>query len=587
MSAHRDIVGLCSLPTLHAYIPYVQRLWRANKTERAFESVRDGVKEAIERFQETEQRSVRLILEHASGRLAVSRETVVHPHSGRTQPGLESIDEDTFRLIAYEVRNMKESLLNISSVSRRLRELAMPVLFAHCSTDYYGKRGIPPPTISHFVRHLTYKGLCASNLYRDSFGVELPYLPALSSITFDGDDFGSGVPWQVLERCLRLPHLRSVSWGLGAGFAAVDPYPAQVIADMPVRLTSFHCERPRRMWRKLVVEPGSYGLSGIPPESEIANESLCINPVVLRTHETVESLRLMMESARIGPMVELVWPNLREFGLSGEYPAPVDSSPFVDLFQRAPCLTTFSASIALPLHMDRLPLLGQSPQPWIERLELRSLTLAYPDPGDAIFCANMSGLTHLCLCDSPRYYYHLAISKVSNRYNAPILTSSECLTILKRMNMPALDSLALSYVADEADDDLLHYVIYTFPRLHTLELHRYRKDRQEVVQHAHIARLLTRGEMLRHVFLNLDFHDDHGPPGTGNWDEPIFRFDPIHAARGFELVNIMEKCPRLQYVALLRHYERSSQWVEYHPSRCAQSRCVFAERDSINPYFEY
>ncbi|TFK82592.1 hypothetical protein K466DRAFT_603551 [Polyporus arcularius HHB13444] len=576
----RDIIGLCSLPTLQLYIPYAQWLWRVGKTERALEPVRDGIKEAMERFQQ----STELILEHPSGGLALSEDTVAPAHSGRGQSGMESIDEDTFRLIAYEVRNTKGDLLSLSSVSRRLRGLAMPMLFAHCSTDYYGNRGVPPLTIRHFVRHLTYKGLCGS--HRPSFGIELPYLPALSCITFDGDDYGSGVPWPVLERCLRIPQLRSVSWGLGAGFAAMDPYPAHVIADMPVVLTSLHFERPLRMWRTLVFEPDRYGLSVIPPEKEIATESLCMIPLVLRTHETIESLWLVMESASIERMAEMEWPNLREFVLSGEYPRPITSSPFVDLLRRTPRLTTFSASIALPIHMDRLPILGRSPPPWIERLEFRSLTLSYPDPGDAIFCANMSALTHLSLRDSPRYYYHLAIDKVSKRYNAPILTSSECLRILKRMSLPALESLALSYIADEEDQDLLHYVIDTFSQLHTLELHRYRKDRQEVVQHATIARVLSRGEMLRYVFLNLDFHDDHGPPGKGNWEEPISVFDPVHEDRGFELVAIMERCPRLQYVALLRHYELLSQWVEYHPSRCAQSRYVFAETDSINPYFE-
>ena len=84
--------------------------------------------------------------------------------------------------------------------------------------------------------------------------------------------------------------------------------------------------------------------------------------------------------------------------------------------------------------------------------------------------------------------------------------------------------------------------------------------------------------MLQRVFLDLDFPDDHGPPGKGNWDEIILRFDPIHEARGFELAEIMEDCPQLQFVALLRHYELASQWVEYHPSRCAKSGIVYGEK---------
>ena len=119
-------------------------------------------------------------------------------------------------------------------------------------------------------------------------------------------------------------------------------------------------------------------------------------------------------------------------------------------------------------------------------LELRSLSLAYPDPADNIFRANVTALTHLSLSDYPRYYYHVAFTLVSDSYDAPILTSSECLSILQRMNLPALESLALSYVVDEADEDLLRYISETFLQLRTLEIHRYRKDREAVVQYVRL-----------------------------------------------------------------------------------------------------
>ena len=331
--------------------------------------------------------------------------------------------------------------------------------------------------------------MCATRLYQDTFGIELPYLPELTSITFDGTDSGSGVPWQVLERCLRLPRIRSVSWGLGACFVVVDPYPAQVIENMPICLTSFHYERPRRMWRTLVVEPNKYGFTGPPPEKEIRIESLSINPVVLRMHQTAESLRLMVESTDIARMAEVEWPNLREFVLSGKLPSSLAAPLLIELLQHMPRLTNLSVNIALPARSGRLSVLGRAPQPWVERLELRSLSLAYPDPADTIFCANMAGLKHLSLSDYPRYYYHLAFTLVSDSYDAPILTSSECLRILKRMNLPVLESLTLSYVADEADEDLLRYIPDTFPQLRTVELHRYRKNRHDVVQYVRLRPL--------------------------------------------------------------------------------------------------
>ena len=51
--------------------------------------------------------------------------------------------------------------------------------------------------------------------------------------------------------------------------------------------------------------------------------------------------------------------------------------------------------------------------------------------------------------------------------------------------MPYLSSLELVYLADAngSDDDLLAYVTHTYPHLEHLELHRYRANREEVVDH--------------------------------------------------------------------------------------------------------
>ena len=55
--------------------------------------------------------------------------------------------------------------------------------------------------------------------------------------------------------------------------------------------------------------------------------------------------------------------------------------------------------------------------------------------------------------------------------------------------MSDLTSLELVYLADQAgsDDDLLEYVTHTYPRLTHLELHRYRANREEVVDHVGIT----------------------------------------------------------------------------------------------------
>ena len=95
-------------------------------------------------------------------------------------------------------------------------------------------------------------------------------------------------------------------------------------------------------------------------------------------------------------------------------------------------------------------------------------------------------LLHLSLRDCPRFYHFLKQRVPYNGYWAmPILSPSECLSILKRTQAPQLSSLELVYMVDIAgsDDELLEYVVEAYPRLSYLELHRYRRDRSEQVDY--------------------------------------------------------------------------------------------------------
>ena len=109
----------------------------------------------------------------------------------------------------------------------------------------------------------------------------------------------------------------------------------------------------------------------------------------------------------------------------------------------------------------------------------------------AIFSVDTSHLSHLSLRDWPRYHQdHSHDWRLRSRWAQPILTSAECLSILKRMEMPQLTSLELVYLAKYAgsDDELLEYVTHTYPRLTHLELHRYRASRLDAVDHVSILK---------------------------------------------------------------------------------------------------
>lgn len=68
------------------------------------------------------------------------------------------------------------------------------------------------------------------------------------------------------------------------------------------------------------------------------------------------------------------------------------------------------------------------------------------------------------------------------------------------MNAPHLSSLELVYRVDSADldDELLQYIVEAYPELSHLEVHRYRADRTEEVNH---VRIQVAAERAQRVFI--------------------------------------------------------------------------------------
>nr|VWP01968.1 Ubiquitin-like modifier-activating enzyme ATG7 (ATG12-activating enzyme E1 ATG7) (Autophagy-related protein 7) [Ganoderma boninense] len=245
------------------------------------------------------------------------------------------------------------------------------------------------------------------------------------------------------------------------------------------------------------------------------------------------------------------------------------------------CPTTYpTPNTTDPIPFQREP----SPIPFLS--DLRSLVIAYPDPEDGIFSLNLPNLTHLSLRDQPRVYHRLTADDIAipdgpygGSWPAPLLSSGELLSILRRMDLSRLTSLELVYMAHQPgqDDVLLSYIPESLPQLQHLELHRYRGVRSQMrrvrVDHMHIARLLSTATSLVTLRLNLDFHDDHQAYCSAPWERR--RWFPLFKARGFEVVDLLQaSCLRLQHVALLYHGDPAATWAEFHPQRCAEPRFV-------------
>ncbi|KAI0708670.1 hypothetical protein C8Q76DRAFT_799900 [Earliella scabrosa] len=498
---------------------------------------------------------------------------------------LEDINADVFLLIAYELKGKRRALQKLSSCSRTIRDLVAPVLFARCK----GGRKIPPPYIRRYARHLTHMGNVDCGPSLSNLERVLDSLPALTSIRFDEAD---RISCDAIKLCLARTTIKTLSFGPRATFTRVEPYSVDEFSTTScISLTAFAYQMP--LWREqLNKKRGKLGPRNL---SEMySREAACLAALVPALNATVRHLTLPMESAPITSMAEMAWPRLTDLSIYGRYlnQSQVDSLPL--LLSSLHHLRRLSITICRDDTIGRAPILGPTTPDESVLSGLESLTVAHPDPMDAIFAVSTADLTRLSIRDWPRYYNGLGGGRryEDELWDAPLLSPNECLAILKRMEMPLLSSLELVYMVDKADADneLLSYVTSSFPKLSHLEVHRYRADREEAVAHTHIAELLAAATSLRTVHLNLDFPDDHGPYCS----EPSERkaWYPTFQQLGWEVVDVMQRCPLLEYVGLLYHGMPGTTWAEFHPPRCAEPRLVLqydeAHRDSeLLPYSDW
>ncbi|OJT07694.1 hypothetical protein TRAPUB_1435 [Trametes pubescens] len=283
-----------------------------------------------------------------------------------------------------------------------------------------------------------------------------------------------GVPWPTLIKILQFPSITSISIDAHSMWMGVPPPPPSALLPAHCRLAQFSYT-PKR-WR--VVENNMVGND---LQVTYSLESSFLLALVLNMPGTAESLSLPVETAPLLQMAAIEWPRLHTLSLTGQYMDPEQPRMLSLLLSRAPNLRTLSVRVAQRDGTSR-PLLLK--EPLESGFRVRSLTVAYPNPADAIFASLTDELTSLSLRDSPRYYLHQRYGWRAPLTTAPLLSSSECLTILKRLSTPHLITLELVYRADEAEDELLRYLPHAFPLLSELELHRYRASDGDDIPYA-------------------------------------------------------------------------------------------------------
>ncbi|EJD37652.1 hypothetical protein AURDEDRAFT_129358 [Auricularia subglabra TFB-10046 SS5] len=129
---------------------------------------------------------------------------------------------------------------------------------------------------------------------------------------------------------------------------------------------------------------------------------------------------------------------------------------------------------------QRLKLRHQSEDTSVDLARLVRVTLS-PNPADGVFQGLTPALRELSICDSPRFY---CVSEYTNTfYRTPILRCRDALHIFRKLSYGAdaaanLERLELVVRGTETEIEdemeLYAFVAAACPRLHVLELHRYR-----------------------------------------------------------------------------------------------------------------
>ncbi|TFK91810.1 hypothetical protein K466DRAFT_287050 [Polyporus arcularius HHB13444] len=481
---------------------------------------------------------------------------------------LQRLPDDILWMLAEDLLCIPGTLCSLASTTRRLRPLYAPILFSRCSSTSTGALGIPPVYIRPFVKYIAFYGDYEEG--HSMFGQELRYLPHLQEIQFCRCP--KGVPSGVLQKCLALARISSVSFADDATFMQVPPYPDTYTPCLhPVLKLAYNVPT----WRD------ADQTDGPDPHANLPLEAACLASITLSMSSSAESLHLPMATAPLVRMTQVDWPSLKELSLHGTIsPSTASASALITLLRRTPKLHALTIRANRSSDLGPTAILGRlPPRANLPKISLTSLTISFPDPDDAIFDTDTASLVHLALCDMPRTYHTVngdGLWGHSTRYASGrgIPSATGVLRILRRMDLPRVRTLELVYVADgPEDDELLFYIAGNLPSLSLLELHRYRLDRESCVDYRHICGLLAALSTVRSLRLNLDFEDDDGPYCClmlfKKW---YLKFPGIRS----EIIQSLRTCPRLQHVAFLHWFDLEAVWAGYTLSRGDSSMSRFS-----------
>ncbi|KAI9059322.1 hypothetical protein FKP32DRAFT_1580076 [Trametes sanguinea] len=245
-------------------------------------------------------------------------------------------------------------------------------------------------------------------------------------------------------------------------------------------------------------------------------EQSLLNFVIPQLSNSLESLRLPLDSAPLAKLASSYWPRLQKLYLWGDRHAGQDQHvPMIAVFSAMPNLRSLTF-LSTQKSETRRELIWPEGAPWTYSCaHLEHLQISFPDPNDRIFSHLPPSLRKLSLRCWPRHYlhHHAHERKVmdQNGWRSPIPTSSEMLRVLKRRPSRCLTELEIEYIEDDGDEQLLRAISALFPNLEALTLVRYRRRGETHVPVDRMAQDLSTAARLRILRVHLDFSSDFHP----------------------------------------------------------------------------
>ncbi|OSD08738.1 hypothetical protein PYCCODRAFT_49822 [Trametes coccinea BRFM310] len=480
-----------------------------------------------------------------------------------------------------------DSLLEISLACKRLWEVCRPPLFRNVVLHVrridrvQEALAMRQADIWKYTNHLVFTGewqnLC-SVVPHNAIATFVADMPNLHRVIIEGDELPSrvevSIPWPYLRAILssasRLRYLDIlVAVELNGDATAISEldFPLPCLTSLTLTIPDYK-RHPRHDTTRVKL------LSALLP----------------RLSSMLTQLFVSLDVAPLQLIATSQWPCLRELTLQGDRRASLDPHLVsIALAAGMPELRSFSILRARRKTRRRLILwpadwTGGIPFPKLECLEV-----SYPNPKDDLYSHLPDTLRRLSLRCWPRHYMHQqrcdrnAMNRL--RWQSPVLTASEMLSILQRCRSVPLEQLEIEYRVDENDEVLLRSLAELFPALRTLTVYRYRAEGSSDDIPVSIAQALSHLHHLQVLRAHLDF--PHAPHTLSPFQTYPRRFAELDAFQDFlsQPADTLARrlSPSLRFVCLLHRIIYDNEWL---PFRIVRDACHAADADDSHPTFK-